>query len=451
MQHYQPPYITPPVKITKSLSMLRDTANCVIKTWPQEMYHDDFYQPPVNGLLYVMSTSAIRQIMIEQADNFPQSKLTRRIIKPIWRGGIAATFGDKWRWQRKAATPVFTPRAVSSIVPAVNDASKTLVDIWHASPSKSVDVTVGLGNAAATVVLDTLLNGFSSLSVRTDLLRHGNKLSIELGRINYADIFRLPNWTRKFLGPTFTNTAGKLHDIVASELEQKCPVSGNVKSLLDLLVNARDPDTGKSMSNELLKDNIVGALAAGRDTTALSVTWALFLVASHEPTEKRIVAEINKTIGKRQIKSVDINNLKFTKCVLMEAMRLYPPAPQIVRDCINDTEIDGMQIKAGTLVNIPIYTIHRHQKYWRLPNTFEPERFHEDNYDEHTNRFNYLPFGAGSRLCLGKAFAMTEAIVLLANLLREFKFTLPNGIDVEFEVGAALRPKNGMHLEIEQR
>ncbi len=157
MPFITPPYVIPPKSVRTSLILLKQSARCILETWPEHMYTADTYQPPVKGVLYVMKPEALAQIFITQADKFEQSHLLRRIIKPVWRKGIATSIGAKWRWQRRAAAPVFTPKSVTAIIPAANKAAHQICEIWRASGESDHEVTHDLGDAAQQVVLDGLL------------------------------------------------------------------------------------------------------------------------------------------------------------------------------------------------------------------------------------------------------------------------------------------------------
>lgn len=442
-----PPYVTPPKSVRTSLKLLEQSARCILETWPEDMYHADTYQPPVKSVLYVMKPEAIAQILVAQADKFEQSHLLRRIIKPVWRSGIASSIGKAWRWQRRAAAPVFTPKSVSAIIPAANNAALQLCDKWRSGDVASHEVTHDLGNAAQQVVLDGLLGTLSTAKSAEILQSHGAELTKKTGRINYADLLMFPAWTRRFLGVTLDAPAAGLHAEIGARLtELKGENSG---PLLHLLSQSKDPETGQVMTQEQLRDNIVGSVAAGRETTALSLSWALYLLALDQETQTRVRAEVEANVTADAITAENLEHLAFTRAVLFEAMRLYPPAPQIVRDCLQDTEVAGIPLKKGMSVSIPIYAIHRNPAFWEDPNAFLPDRFLAPDVFAKQNRFRYLPFGGGARVCLGQAFVMTEAVTILAQIIRKLHVSNAMTDEITFETGAALRAANGIHLKFE--
>jgi len=204
------------------------------------------------------------------------------------------------------------------------------------------------------------------------------------------------------------------------------------------------------MTDAELRDNIIGFIAAGHETTAVALTWTLYLIASHKPTAARIREEIRRVAGEAPIGSEQIERLQFTRQVVQEAMRLYAPGPQLARTCTRDIEICGRPVTAGTLVLIPIFALHRHRLHWSDPDAFDPDRF-APALGAERRRYVYMPFGAGPRICIGSHFAMTEAVAILATLVRAVDVEPGRADAVEPVGGASLRPAGGLRLRLRFR
>ncbi len=258
----------------------------------------------------------------------------------------------------------------------------------------------------------------------------------------------LPDWTRRFLGPTLSKPAIGLHAVVSARLAalKEGTTGESTGPLLHLLAQSKDPEIGKVMSHDLLCDNIVGSVAAGCETTALSIAWALYLLALDQDTQTRVRAEVNSVVKGDDVTADNLDHLQLTRSVLHEAMRLYPSAPQIARVCIEDAEVAGIAIKKGTIVTIPVYAIHRNPMFWDQPNAFNPDRFLAPDIFSKKNRFRYLPFGGGARLCLGQAFVMAKALTLLAQIIRNLHISDAHHSKIRLETGASLRSRNGINL-----
>jgi cytochrome P450 len=219
---------------------------------------------------------------------------------------------------------------------------------------------------------------------------------------------------------------------------------------VDLLMAAQDPKSGRRMDDALLRDNLLTFNGAGHETTALALTWSLYLIGSHAPTAERLRAEIAEVAGEAEITAEHVERLVFTRAVVQEAMRLYPPVPMITRMCERRTEAGGRTIEAGTFLFIPIYALHRHRRYWRDPDAFDPERFLNGEAAA-LPRFAYLPFGGGPRVCIGQGFALTEAAAILATLLRRVALEPDPGHRIRPRVRVTLRPHGGMPMTLRLR
>jgi cytochrome P450 len=212
--------------------------------------------------------------------------------------------------------------------------------------------------------------------------------------------------------------------------------------LVDLLIKA-------GFDDELLADNLRGFMVAGHGTTALTLTWALYLLAAHPPTAARVRAEVEEVCGAAAVAPDQVQRLVFTRQVISEALRLYPPAFTVTRVARKAVELAGRRIKAGTRINIPVYAIHRHRKLWSDPDAFDPDRFAAGA--PAPDRYSYLPFGAGPRICLGATFAMVEATTVLATLVRAADFALVPGHEIKLMSNVALYAENGMPLIVRRR
>ena len=221
----------------------------------------------------------------------------------------------------------------------------------------------------------------------------------------------------------------------------------------DLLARMRlatDPDSGRRMADGNVVDNIVAFLMAGYDTTAFSLTWTLYLLSQSPEWEERAFAEIERVVGAGPVTAEHVEQLPVMKQILNESLRLFPTAPVIVRDIVEDLEAEGQTIPAGTIGVIPIYAIHRHRDYWDEPDRFDPGRFAPDRQAK-PSRFQFMPFGAGPRICIGAAFAMLEATIMLANFVRAARFELAPGFVPEPSGKMFLLSENGMPMRVYPR
>src|SRR5438270_1751896 len=188
---------------------------------------------------------------------------------------------------------------------------------------------------------------------------------------------------------------------------------------------------------------LLSLLVASHDQTAKALTWALYLMSRSREWEERVMREIATIVPRGPIAAHHIDRLTTVSQVIKETLRLYPPAPETTRIASVDVELGGVPIKAGTIIDIPIYVIHRHHALWRDPDRFDPTRFLPEE-ESRRSRYAFMPFGAGPRICIGASFAVVEATVLLASFLREFRFNCPRGFEPQPVARITLGPRDGM-------
>ena len=217
-----------------------------------------------------------------------------------------------------------------------------------------------------------------------------------------------------------------------------------------MLLAVRDPETGEGMSDKQLRDEILTIFLAGHETTANALTWTWYLFAQHPEAEAQLHHELDQVLGTRMPTFADLAELKWTRMVIEEAMRLYPPAHMIARTAIGEDRIGGVRIPAGALITISIYVTHRNPNLWAEPERFDPERFRPEAAAQR-HRFAYLPFGGGPRICIGNGFALAEAQVIVAAIGQRYRVRLAPGATVEPIGLITLRPKNGIWVTLEPR
>lgn len=439
-----PPHITPPPSIQPNLKTLRAAVRCVIETWPQTIYEQDFYAPPAKGVLYVQNADAVAEILSQTEDAFDQGPILRRALGPIWRSGIAVAAGNAWRWQRRAAAPVFAPRQAAEIIPIASAETVKLIQAHKDTPQ--IELVSNLSALVSEIVFESFLGQDASPAARTAFGEEGTRLTQMMSKLNLADLFGWPDWLRPLVGPTVRGPSRKLHKIVGGILVN----ATHETPLLKELRAATDPETGQKMGPEQIRDNIVGSLAAGRETTALAVAWAIYLVAGDPDIQAQLAAE-RSVFGRVLQTPEELAAMPLHRATILEAMRLYPPAPQIARQCKQTMTLAGQEIKAGTTVVIPVYALHRHPDFWDAPNTFDPGRFAPDQFNIRNARGRFLPFGAGPRICLGMQFAMMEAQTILATFLDAFEVRLADTTALDLRVGATLYPGNGLTVALKTR
>jgi cytochrome P450 len=425
--------------------MLRLLLRNSIESWPRAVYEERFYKPPVPGMpLVVMDPAWIRSIFVEQSDCFTQGDLFRRMLLPIWGKGLATAEGADWRWQRKAAAPAFRPAGLASLAPRMRAAAEAALVRWSDAGEGAVhDMVEEAGQITFDIILDAMLSGGEDLdrtAARTRIAALGEQL-----RPRRASYFLAPDRYHRGRQDAESAEGQALRADVQRMIERRrhAPPRGD---LIDLLMGSSDPETGRTMDDETLRDNLLGFILAGHGTTAVALAWSLYLVSQHSQSAERIRAEVAEVTGGKPIDQEHVERLRFTRQVIQESMRLYPPVHSLIRVCTRKTQVGDFTIRPGGRVVIPIYALHRHRLWWRDPDLFDPDRFAPT--EPHPDRHLYMPFGSGPRICIGAAFATTELVVLLATLVRNASFSLLPGHPVWPLADLVLHPQEGLPMHV---
>ena len=406
-------------------------------------------QPMVSGETgkrwhMVMDPGALRRIFLENLENYPKSDVTKNLLKPAIGESLFIAEGAHWRWQRRAAAPAFTHRNIANLAPMMSHAADRATERIAAAGSKrAVDVAAEMVTATYEVISDVTFSGERGLD-RTAVHRAIDGYIAETGKISLFDILGLPTWVPR-PGRMIAGSALKEMKRVAEHAVNARRESGPkpVPDLLDLLLSGVDPETKRQMNTEELRDNLLTFIVAGHETTALTLGWALYLVAFDPERQARAREEAQSVLNGRTATAEDVPNLPYIRAIVDETLRLYPPAALVSRTARSSDTLGGREIRTGDTVMIPIYTLHRHKMLWNEPDAFRPERWLAAQKPE---RYSYLPFGDGPRICIGASFALQEAVIILSTLLSRFEFSLVPGRTPDPVMILTLRPEGGVWL-----
>ena len=443
--------IEPPDQPLSLFPLLRTVLDNPIKVWPRAVYRDRLYRWRVLGqdTVYVMAPDLIRTVLLDDADSFEKGEIARRTLGPGLGDSILIADGSRWRWQRRAVAALFRPERIREFLPEMIAAAERTRDRWQAMPRDAeIDVAHELMRTTFDVILRTMLPGRGNID--TELMERSVTSGLEsTSWIVALALVRAPSWV-PYPGIFRTRRDRKrLHSILESLILEARQTPGKGDDLLSHLMNATDPETGKSMNTIDVRNNLMTFITAGHETTALALTWTLYLLSLNPEIEERVRGEIADVTGGVPVRPEHIDDLVYTNQVIQESMRLYPPAALIARAARKNIVLDDEQIRAGSTVYVPVYAVHRHEKLWSEPDRFDPSRF-EPEAAKAIDQFCYLPFGAGPRTCIGQNFAQMEAVAVMASLLRSFRLTLRPGRGPEPRLRVTLRPAGGMPMRLQR-
>jgi cytochrome P450 len=393
-----------------------------LAAFPDEAFAEEVVVQSFLGRQHILlqQPEAIRHVLVDNPQNYMRSPTAARVLRPMFGRGLFLSNGEEWRHQRREVAPGFAPRMVQALAPRVVAAASALA----AELAADGDETVDLVSRFQRLALDIIGGAIFSL----DMARYAGELrelilryAARLGRPSLADFLLPPG----ILTPSdiarlrFRRRWRRLIDRIIAERRAR-PAGAEARDLFNVLARP-DPETGVLPDAEKLGDQVATIVVAGHETTAAALFWTLYLLAQHEDVQERLSAEVAEFAPAPENAAEILPQLVYTRAVVDEALRLYPPAFVIVRRALGPDDAAGIPVPKGALLLIAPWILHRHRRYWTSPARFDPGRFLTGAAPP---RFTYMPFGAGSRICVGAPFALTELVLVVATMVHAFRIEL---------------------------
>ena len=393
----------------------------------------------------LMDPDGLHQVLRDKVQDYPKSMVTKLILGPAIGNSMFVAEGAEWLWQRRTAAPVFSHRNIAALAPVMTDAAERAAARFAAADGKAIDAFDEMVTATFEVIADVTLSGGEGFD-RAAVHKAIEHFIGSSAKISVLDILGAPPWVprpgRMFSGATMRQMKQTADTAIRTRRSRG---AGPIPDLLDLLLAGEDPKSGRTMTVDEVRDNLLTFIVAGHETTALTLAWSLYLCAFDPAVQTRARAEAQTALGTRAATTADIASLPLIRRIVDEALRLYPPAAFLARTALKADMLVGRQIRPGDTIILPIYALHRHHMLWDNPDSFDPDRFLTA-----PPRFAYLPFSDGPRVCIGANFALQEVVIILATLLARFKYTLIPGLTPKPVMILTLRPEGGVWLQVEQ-
>jgi cytochrome P450 len=438
------------VELVSRVMSIWETLRIARKNLIEIIPHVATKQPIVTGKTgiirwhMVMDPEANRRILKDKLDIYPKSDVTKNILRPAIGDSMFVAEGAHWRWQRRAAAPVFSHRNIANLAPIMSASAETICDRL-ANAGGEADVFDEMIRATFEVISDVTFSGSGTMDSAPVHKAIDNYID-QTARVSLFDILGVPTWVPRISRLFGPNSLTKMQDIADESISRRRE-SGpkDIPDLLDLLMEGEDPKTNRTMNASELRDNLLTFIVAGHETTALTLGWALYLCAFDPTVQEKLRAEAQSVLKGGVATADHIGQLPYCEQVIKETLRLYPPAAFLSRTAQEDDELCGRKIYRKDTVMLPVYALHRNELLWEDPNAFDPDRFAKDSdYD----RYSWLPFGDGPRVCIGSHFAMVEAQIILSTLISRFKFERIPGKDPKPVLVLTLRPEGGIPLKV---
>ena len=367
----------------------------------------------------ISDPEGMMDVLGRHADKFSKAPIDARILAAATKEGLLSVNGDQWKRQRRGVAPIFRPRHMASLAPIITN----VIDKFVIQLAGNADVE--LNAAMADITFDVLSKALlgDPQGIDGEQLRIATrKVVTSAGTLRPDDLLPLPRWLPRPIMPSGMRALRRLKSAADSLLDNRDPDDPG-DDLVGLLISATDPHTGESLSRRERRDNLIGFFIAGHETTALTLTWSLYLCAKQSNAASRIRREVMEVAGQGPVKYEHLEKLAFTRAVIDETLRLFPPAPLLTRQCQAEVEILGRQMMPRDILILNNYIMQRADRLWENPSVFDPDRFLK-NPDLKSKGSAFMPFGAGPRICVGAAFATMEAVMVLATLIRDFDISV---------------------------
>jgi cytochrome P450 len=418
-----------------------------VAAWSERAYRELYVYDRnwMQDFLLVNDPEGVKHVLLDNVGNYRKSRQIQRTTGPALGNGLFNADAESWRFQRRTTAPMFSMRHVADFVAPMAQVAEKHLAGWR--DGEDLDAAEEMMRLTYAIITHTMFSD----DVRIDysaLSQHFVTYLDTLGRIDLLSTLGLPAWAPT---PKRLKARGAVkffeREIGALVARRKAQIDADPASapndLLTLLLTTRDPEGGALFGAEEVYDNAMTFIFAGHETTANALAWTLYLLSQFPVVEAKVAEEVRLADG-------DPAHMPYTRQVLEESLRLYPPAPFVSRDSIGPDRVGHIDIRGGTSVLISPWLIQRHRKLWDAPDYFDPDRF-APGRREKIHRFAYLPFGAGPRICIGMGFAMQEALIVLGVLLKRWRLSLVHGHPVMPLARLTLRPQSGIRMRVERR
>lgn len=387
--------------------------------------------------------SGVQRVLVDNARNYTKHSPSFKMLRVSLGQGLLTSEGDFWLRQRRLAQPAFHRQQLAALADTMTGAAAEQAARWHgvAALGEASDVNADMMRVTLDIVARALFG--AEVGEHANTIRDALDVMLEHTIYRVRHPFSLPE---RFPTPRNRRFRGALelfNRLVYRIIAARRQGGGDAGDLLSLLMLVRDEDTGERMSDLQLRDEVLTLLLAGHETTANALSWCWHLLAQHPEQERQLHAELDRVLAGRPPTLADLPALPYTRTVIDETLRLFPPAYFLERRAAAADRIDGAAVDAGTLILMSPYVTHRHPALWPEPERFRPERFAPGTAPGRP-RFAYYPFGGGARQCIGNAFALMEAQLILASLAQQFSVAAVPEHPVKPEPSITLRPKHGL-------
>lgn len=370
-----------------------------------------------------------------------------RALQTLLGNGLLTNEGDSWFRQRRLAQPVFHRSRIEGYGRIMVDYTEQMLAQWDAADTH--DIHADMMRLTLNIVMKAIFDQDVSAG-EAETVAHALDVAMNWFDSKRRQNFLIWEWFPRPENIRYRSAISAMDETIYDIIRQRRESGEDPGDLLSMLMAARDEDDGSGMSDQQLRDEMATLMLAGHETTANALSWTWMLLAQNPQAEAKLSEELNQVLQGRAPTVADLAQLPYANAVIKESMRLYPPVPLLGREAIKDVEIGDYFIPSGCLIMVSQWVLHHSPKYFDEAEAFQPERWLQD-LEKQLPRGVYFPFGDGPRICIGKSFALMEAVLILATIAQRYRFTLVPEHEIVPQPSITLRPEHGIQVMLHQR
>jgi cytochrome P450 len=401
---------------------------------------------PLIDFIVITHCFHVKHVLVDNQKNYTKGR-SYDFLKMAIGNGLITNEGDSWLTNRRLSQPAFHKKELENFVQLIVKETRGLINTLKTSADKNevVDLSEHMNEITLNVISKILFSTElgDDRQVIMDAVTVGNRYVA----YRLQNLLRPPVWVPTKKNLEFKKALKQGDEILFKLIKSRRTEDKTYNDLLSMLLHAKDEESGETMDDQQLRDEMITLLIAGFETSANALTWGIWELFKNPEVVVKLREELNSKADFENMEFSELFSLPYTNMVINECLRMYPPAWSISRNALDEDNLNGFEIKKGNQLMFHIYAIQRNEEYWADPNSFDPERFNPENIKK-IPKHAFMPFGAGPRFCIGSNLAMLEMIVILSMLVKEFDVEVIKEQKIEFESLVTNRPKYGMKIKL---
>jgi cytochrome P450 len=455
MHDFVPPFPERPKQPLSAFATLRLARRNFLAIWEERAFEWEVFSTRVlsRTLFVCNSPDTVASAFVERHESFERkSPQMRHGLSPLLGDGLFISDGDTWRRRRRIVAPIVHVSHLPLFAPLMVQAACETAERWARLPRDiPINALTEMATLTAEIICRTVFGRQLGAEHAAEIVTAFSEYQRLIGQLDLGYFFGLPDWIPRFHSPAIHRSAKRIHKVLEQVIgDCRERLSGGEASMIRLLLEARDAETGEPLDDVALRNEAAVIFMAGHETTANSLAWAWYLLSQAPEVEERLHTELARALAGRLPTLDDVPELPYTRAIFEETVRLYPPVPLLARQALRDETIRGRSVPAGSLVMVVPWLLHRHRKFWGKPDHYIPERFLPENAQFRV-RHAYVPFSVGPRICPGAAFGLTEAVLCIATLAQRVRLRLAPDAVVAPVCRLTLRPGDDLRMVVERR